>query len=110
MPSQLAGTALPFTYNQIDSLAEIVRQQGSRLAAVVMEPTRHSDPAPGFLEGVRELCDRAGAVLVFDEISIGWRLDLGGATCASASSPIWPCSPRRWATVIQWPPSSAAAR
>jgi glutamate-1-semialdehyde 2,1-aminomutase len=44
-----------------------------------MEPTRHSDPAPGFLEGVRELCDRAGAALVFDEISIGWRLILGGA-------------------------------
>jgi glutamate-1-semialdehyde 2,1-aminomutase len=79
VPPQLAGTALPFTYNQIDSLAEIVKQQGGRLAAVVMEPTRHSDPAPGFLEGVRELCDRAGAVLVFDEISIGWRLILGGA-------------------------------
>jgi len=79
VPSQLAGTALPFRYNQIDSLAEIVKQQGSRLAAVVMEPTRHSDPAPGFLEGVRELCDRAGAVLIFDEISIGWRLVLGGA-------------------------------
>jgi glutamate-1-semialdehyde 2,1-aminomutase len=79
VPSQLAGTALPFNYNQIDSLAEIVKQQGSRLAAVVMEPTRHSDPAPGFLEGVRELCDQAGAVLVFDEISIGWRLTFGGA-------------------------------
>ena len=79
VPPQLAGTALPFNYNQIDSLAEIVKQQGSRLAAVVMEPTRHSDPAAGFLEGVRELCDRAGAVLVFDEISIGWRLILGGA-------------------------------
>jgi len=79
VPPQLAGTALPFTYNQIDSLAEIVEQQGGRLAAVVMEPTRHSDPAPGFLEGVRQLCDRAGAVLVVDEISIGWRLILGGA-------------------------------
>ena len=58
---------------------KIVEQQGTRLAAVVMEPTRHHDPAPGFLEGVRELCDRVGAVLVFDEISIGWRLTLGGA-------------------------------
>ena len=79
VPTQLAGTALPFNYNQIDSLAEIVRRHGPRLAAVVMEPTRHADPAPGFLEGVRELCDRAGAVLVFDEISVGWRLILGGA-------------------------------
>jgi glutamate-1-semialdehyde 2,1-aminomutase len=79
VPSQLAGTALPFNYNQLDSLAEIVKQQGTRLAAVVMETTRHSDPAPGFLEGVRELCHSVGAVLVFDEISIGWRLRLGGA-------------------------------
>jgi len=79
VPTQLAGTALPFKYNQLDSLAEIVEQQGARLAAVVMETTRNADPAPGFLEGVRELCDRSGAVMVLDEISIGWRLILGGA-------------------------------
>jgi glutamate-1-semialdehyde 2,1-aminomutase len=79
VPSQLVGTALPFNYNDIDSLAKIVEAQGTRLAAVVMEPTRHHDPAPGFLEGVKELCHRVGAVLVFDEISIGWRLTLGGS-------------------------------
>jgi glutamate-1-semialdehyde aminotransferase len=79
VPASLAGTALPFGYNQIDSLAKIVEQQGTRLAAVVMEPTRHHDPAPGFLEGVRALCERVGALLVFDEISIGWRLTLGGS-------------------------------
>ncbi len=79
VPRQLANTALPFQYNQIDSLAEIVRNHGSRLAAVVMEPTRNSEPAAGFLEGVREWCDRSGAVLVFDEITAGWRLTLGGS-------------------------------
>jgi glutamate-1-semialdehyde 2,1-aminomutase len=79
VPSQLAGTALPFAYNSIDQLAVIVREHGPRLAAVVMEPTRSVDPQPGFLEGVRELCDRAGAVLVFDEITVGWRLVLGGS-------------------------------
>ncbi|NLF09666.1 MAG: aminotransferase class III-fold pyridoxal phosphate-dependent enzyme [Pirellulaceae bacterium] len=87
VPTQLAGTALPFAYNQIDSLAEIVRREGPRLAAVVMEPTRQSVPAAGFLEGVRELCDRAGAVLVFDEITIGWRLALGGAHLRLGVSP-----------------------
>ncbi len=79
VPSQLAGTALPFTYNNLDQLAQIVYDHGSRLAAVVMEPTRHSEPAIGFLAGAKELCERAGAVLIFDEISIGWRLVLGGA-------------------------------
>lgn len=79
VPSQLAGTALGFPYNDLDRLAAIARQHGSDLAAVVMEPTRSVDPAAGFLEGVREICDRSGAVLVFDEITAGWRLALGGA-------------------------------
>ena len=79
VPSQLAGTTLHFRYNKIDDLARIVRDSGNHLAAIVMEPTRRSHPAPGFLEGVRELANRAGAVLVFDEITIGWRLCLGGA-------------------------------
>jgi glutamate-1-semialdehyde 2,1-aminomutase len=79
VPSGLAGTAIPFSYNCIDELRRIVEEQGPQLAAVVMEPTRSVDPAPGFLESVRELCDHCGAVLVFDEISSGWRLGLGGA-------------------------------
>jgi glutamate-1-semialdehyde 2,1-aminomutase len=79
VPSQLAGTTFTFAYNKLDELADIVRQRGNQLAAVVMEPTRSVDPAPGFLDGVRELCDRCGAVLVIDEITAGWRLTLGGA-------------------------------
>jgi len=79
VPRGLAGTALPFTYNRLQELEQIVARHGSELAAVVMEPTRSTDPDPGFLEGVRELCDRCGAALVFDEISSGWRMHLGGA-------------------------------
>lgn len=79
VPSALAGTALPFRYNRLDELEQIVARHGNELAAVVMEPTRSIDPEPGFLEGVRELCRACGAVLVFDEISVGWRLALGGA-------------------------------
>jgi glutamate-1-semialdehyde 2,1-aminomutase len=67
-PSQLAGTAFPFNSNRLDSLAEIVKNHGPRLAVVVMETTRNTDPEPGFFEGVRELCDRVGAVMVLDEI------------------------------------------
>lgn len=79
VPSGLAGTALTFSYNRLDELERHVRRHGRELAAVVMEPTRSVDPEPGFLEGVRELCRECGAVLVFDEISVGWRLALGGA-------------------------------
>ena len=78
VPRGLAGTALPFTYNKLHELEQHLTRHGSEIAAVVMEPTRSSDPQPGFLEGVRELCDRYGVALVFDEISSGWRMHPGG--------------------------------
>ena len=79
VPSQLKGTNLTFAYNQLDQLDRIIERHADDLAAIVMEPTRHTDPEPGFLEGIRERADRIGAKLIFDEISIGWRLCLGGA-------------------------------
>ncbi len=78
VPQGLAGTTIPFTYNDIDQLRRIVRCDGEQLAAVVMEPTRSLDPEPGFLEAVRQLCDQCGAVLIFDEITTGWRMHHGG--------------------------------
>ena len=79
VPSGLKGTTLPFRYNQLDELDALIKKHGDELAAIVLEPTRHTDPEPGFLEGVRERASNIGAKLVFDEISIGWRLCLGGA-------------------------------
>lgn len=78
VPAGLAGTALPFAYNQLDELQRHIERHGHEIAAVVMEPTRSTDPAPGFLEGVRELCNQCGTVLIFDEITCGWRLQCGG--------------------------------
>lgn len=79
VPSSLRGTTLPFRYNQLDELDAILRDHGTDLAAIIMEPMRQTEPEPGFLEGVRERASRVGAKLIFDEISIGWRLCLGGA-------------------------------
>ena len=79
VPFGLAGDTQTFHYNRLDELDLLIDQQGKELAAVVMEPTRHIDPDPGFLEGVRARCDSLGTPLIFDEISIGWRLGLGGA-------------------------------
>ncbi len=79
VPTQLSDTAMPFRYNQIEDLHAIVRREGKNLAAVVMEPTRSTNPQEGFLESVRELCDQTGAVLIVDEITAGWRLWLGGS-------------------------------
>lgn len=82
VPQGLAGTALPFHYNHLDELKDIVAGHRGRLAAIVMEPIRNVAPAPGFLEGVRALASEAGAPLVFDEISSGFRLTTGGAHLA----------------------------
>jgi glutamate-1-semialdehyde 2,1-aminomutase len=79
VPRELAGTALPFHYNRLEELERIVKDHGSDLAAVVMEPVRGTEPAPGFLESVRAVASRANAVLVFDEVTSAWRRNSGGA-------------------------------
>lgn len=79
VPVQLRGTAVTFAYNDRSALQAIVDEYGGRLAAVIMEPCRNGDPEAGFLPFVREATRRAGALLIFDEVSIGWRLHHGGA-------------------------------
>ncbi|MCA9555286.1 MAG: aminotransferase class III-fold pyridoxal phosphate-dependent enzyme, partial [Myxococcales bacterium] len=78
VPSGLAGSALPFAYNRLEELERIAAAHGDQLAAIVMEPVRSEGPAPGFLEAVRALADRLGAVLIFDEITCGFRMNTGG--------------------------------
>jgi glutamate-1-semialdehyde 2,1-aminomutase len=79
VPRALGGSALTFHYNRLDELDAVLAEHGDQIGALVMETTRHQDPQPGFLEGVRERCTQRGIPLVFDEVSIGWRLCLGGA-------------------------------
>jgi len=79
VPKALTGTAVPFRYNEIEELQSVVKQNASEVAAIVMEPIRSVEPLPGFLEKVRAIADEIGAVLVFDEISAGFRMNTGGA-------------------------------
>jgi glutamate-1-semialdehyde 2,1-aminomutase len=87
VPRGLTGTMLPFHYNRIEELRAIVGQHGSELAAIVMEPARNEGPAPGFLEEVRALASAAGAVLIFDEVTSGWRINTGGIHLAYGVTP-----------------------
>jgi glutamate-1-semialdehyde 2,1-aminomutase len=68
-----------FTYNDIDSLNTVFRQMPDQVACVIMEPMNIINPEPGFLESVRELAHRNGAVLIFDETVTGFRYARGGA-------------------------------
>lgn len=78
VPRALRGSILPFTYNKIDQLRKIVSENGDRLAAVIMEPTRAVPPENNFLQDVRQICDETGARLIFDEVTTGFRLHRGG--------------------------------
>ena len=63
----------------MNEVKHLFENHGNELAAVIMEPTRTEDPHPGFLECIRDLTEKNDVKLIFDEISIGWRLCLGGA-------------------------------
>lgn len=78
VPRELRGSALPFHYNRLDELKAIVDAERGELAAIVMEPRRDEPPAPGFLEAVRQIADDIGAVLIFDEVTTGFRQCVGG--------------------------------
>jgi len=79
VPRGLQGTALPFRYNHLEELHAMVTAHRHALAAIVMEPVRDHAPEPGFLEQIRALATDIGAVLIFDEITAGFRLATGGA-------------------------------
>ena len=79
VPRPLVNTAMPFNYNDLDALKDILESNTGQVAAIIMEATRHYRPNKGFLEGVRQLADQHGAVLIFDEVVTGFRMALGGA-------------------------------
>ncbi len=79
VPRGLLGTAMPFRYNHIEELESIVAKHGGQLGAIILEPVRDMVPEIGFLERIRELANKTGAMLIFDEVSSGFRLNIGGA-------------------------------
>ena len=79
VPKALAGTAIPFEYNNLESLRSVLQQNQGQVAAIILEACRFKAPDSGFLEGVRKLADEHEAVLIFDEVVTGFRMARGGA-------------------------------
>ncbi len=78
--SWVARDVLVAPYNDLEATSQILRDHAHELAAVIVEPLhRCLTPAPGFLQGLRDLTRSLGIVLVFDEVVTGFRLALGGA-------------------------------
>jgi glutamate-1-semialdehyde 2,1-aminomutase len=79
IPQETIGQTKKFHYNDLDSLTALVAEHPRQIACVVLEAAATAEPAPGFLAGVRELCDRHGIVFVLDEMITGFRWHLSGA-------------------------------
>jgi len=77
VPSCLKELIDEFEYNNLDSLEALLKKDD--VAAVIIEPQALTAPAPGFLQGVRDLCDKYNVILIFDEVVTGFRWSLGGA-------------------------------
>lgn len=87
VPRGLKGTLLPFHFNHIEELEDIAVNHGKELGVIVLEPMKNGEPKDGFLKKVRAIADKTGAVLVFDEVSIGWKMTFGGSHLLYGVSP-----------------------
>jgi glutamate-1-semialdehyde 2,1-aminomutase len=79
VPVPWRPSTVTFRFNDLASLEACFAAHPDGIACVMLEAATSVEPAPGFLEGVRELCDRHGALLVFDEMITGFRWDQRGA-------------------------------
>lgn len=79
VPRAVRDLTKRFAYNRLDTLEQLFADHPGEIAAVIMEAVTVDEPAPGFLQGVRDLCTRNGTVLIFDEIITGFRFDARGA-------------------------------
>lgn len=83
VPAALAQHTITLAYNDLDQVRAAFSEAGSEIACIIVEPVAGNmnciPPEPGFLEGLREVCDAHGTVLIFDEVMTGFRVALGGA-------------------------------
>lgn len=83
VPAAVVEDTLTLDYNQLDQVEAIFSEHGDAIAAVIVEPVAGNmncvPPLPGFLEGLRDLCDQNQSLLIFDEVMTGFRVALGGA-------------------------------
>lgn len=83
VPAALAELTVTLNYNDLDQVRDTFARIGGEIAAVIVEPVAGNmnciPPAPGFLAGLRALCDQYGGLLIFDEVMTGFRVALGGA-------------------------------
>lgn len=83
VPVDLAKHTITVAYNDLAAVREVVGREGEQIACIIVEPVAGNmgcvPPVPGFLQGLRQVCDQYGIVLIFDEVMTGFRIAYGGA-------------------------------
>jgi glutamate-1-semialdehyde 2,1-aminomutase len=91
VPEAFARLTLNTPFNDLAGVEKVFRQHSGKIAAIIVEPVAANmgvvAPAPGFLEGLREICEREGALLIFDEVITGFRMAYGGAQAVYGIDP-----------------------
>lgn len=91
VPAALAEHTITVNFNDLDSVRQAFAECGDQIACIIVEPVAGNMncilPTEGFLEGLREICDQHGTVLIFDEVMTGFRVALGGAQQAFGITP-----------------------
>jgi len=77
VPRQLKNTSIPFFYNNIQSLKKVV-EENNDIGVIIMEPQRNENPKNNFLQEVKSIARKIGAILIFDEVTSGFRMNNGG--------------------------------
>ena len=79
IPEWVRSRTIKFSYNKLATVEALFAAHPGQIACVMLEAVRTEQPAPGFLEGLRSLCSREGALLIFDEMITGFRVHRSGA-------------------------------
>ena len=83
VPADLAKLTITIPYNDLEAFKNIASREGEQIACIIVEPVAGNmgcvPPEPGFLEGLRRVCDQYGIILIFDEVMTGFRVAYGGA-------------------------------
>jgi glutamate-1-semialdehyde 2,1-aminomutase len=83
VPADLAKLTITIPYNDVAAFKDVASREGDQIACIIVEPVAGNmgciPPEPGFLEGLRKVCDQYGIVLIFDEVMTGFRVAYGGA-------------------------------
>jgi glutamate-1-semialdehyde 2,1-aminomutase len=95
VPAALAALTATVPFNDLPAVERLMAARGREVAAIIVEPVAGNmgvvPPAPGFLQGLRALCDRHGALLIFDEVITGFRVAYGGAQALYGVRPDLTC-------------------